>query len=170
MYIRDALLIRLPNIVATGTRGGLVQHIQLPENITNERFSWVPVSTNQNNRRGTVKELFKRECPQYKFIGIYTYIYIYIPYEEQDGSVPSCFLRVTWQLGTERVLQLNDYYYFIIQLMCQDDPNLTKEIRKHPHLFFDKLISWAATNALICKSIWFLRETQVNLSFILLFT
>ncbi|KER33952.1 hypothetical protein T265_12525, partial [Opisthorchis viverrini] len=29
------------NIVAAETRGGLVQHIQLPGNITNERFSWV---------------------------------------------------------------------------------------------------------------------------------
>ncbi|GAA51597.1 hypothetical protein CLF_106445 [Clonorchis sinensis] len=35
------------NIVATGTRGGLVQHIQLPENITNGRFSWVPALVNQ---------------------------------------------------------------------------------------------------------------------------
>ncbi|KER28104.1 hypothetical protein T265_05013 [Opisthorchis viverrini] len=34
----------ISNIVATETRGGLVQHIQLSENITNERFSWVPAA------------------------------------------------------------------------------------------------------------------------------
>ncbi|KAG5442495.1 hypothetical protein CSKR_113255 [Clonorchis sinensis] len=27
-------------------------------------------------------------------------------------SQPSCFIRVAWQLATERVLQLNDYHYF----------------------------------------------------------
>ncbi|KAG5441675.1 hypothetical protein CSKR_103189 [Clonorchis sinensis] len=28
---------------------------------------------------------------------------------QPDKSQPSCFLRVAWQLGTERVLQLNDF-------------------------------------------------------------
>ncbi|KER33469.1 hypothetical protein T265_00586 [Opisthorchis viverrini] len=27
-------------------------------------------------------------------------------------SQPSCFFRMAWQLGTERVLQLNNYYYY----------------------------------------------------------
>ncbi|KER33588.1 hypothetical protein T265_12563, partial [Opisthorchis viverrini] len=27
-------------------------------------------------------------------------------------SLPSCFLLVAWPLGTKRVLQLNDYYYY----------------------------------------------------------
>ncbi|KER29636.1 hypothetical protein T265_03750 [Opisthorchis viverrini] len=35
----------ISNILVTETLGGLVQHIQLPENITNERFSWVSVAT-----------------------------------------------------------------------------------------------------------------------------
>ncbi|KER32168.1 hypothetical protein T265_12864, partial [Opisthorchis viverrini] len=29
-------------------------------------------------------------------------------------SQPSCFLRVTWHLGIERVLQLGDYLFIII--------------------------------------------------------
>ncbi|KER30971.1 hypothetical protein T265_02656 [Opisthorchis viverrini] len=32
----------ISNVVVTEKSGGLVQHIQLPGNITNERFSWVP--------------------------------------------------------------------------------------------------------------------------------
>ncbi|KER22216.1 hypothetical protein T265_09639 [Opisthorchis viverrini] len=35
----------ISNIVATETWGSPVQHIQLPGNITNERFSWVPVAS-----------------------------------------------------------------------------------------------------------------------------
>ncbi|KER32928.1 hypothetical protein T265_01024 [Opisthorchis viverrini] len=38
------------NIVAIKTRGGLVQNIQLPGNITNERLSWVPVTDYRENK------------------------------------------------------------------------------------------------------------------------
>ncbi|GAA32767.1 transient receptor potential cation channel subfamily A member, partial [Clonorchis sinensis] len=44
--LRSALRIYMyrdiSNIVVTGTLGGLVQHIQLPGNITSERLSWFP--------------------------------------------------------------------------------------------------------------------------------
>ncbi|KER24693.1 LOW QUALITY PROTEIN: hypothetical protein T265_14357, partial [Opisthorchis viverrini] len=52
----------------------LVQRIQLPGNITKERFSWV--------------------------LGL----------GNLAVSQPSCFLRVAWQLGTERVPQLTDLH------------------------------------------------------------
>ncbi|KAG5454525.1 hypothetical protein CSKR_104879 [Clonorchis sinensis] len=40
--LRIYMYCDISNIVPAETRGGLAEHIQLPGNITNERFSWVP--------------------------------------------------------------------------------------------------------------------------------
>ncbi|KAG5449174.1 hypothetical protein CSKR_104723 [Clonorchis sinensis] len=36
-----------------------------------------------------------------------------------DGSRPSCFLQVAWQLGAERVIQLNDVFCWLVDFCDQ---------------------------------------------------
>ncbi|KAG5453792.1 hypothetical protein CSKR_113318 [Clonorchis sinensis] len=60
-------------------------------------------------------------------------------------SQPSCFLRVAWQLGTRRVLQLNDFLLqpqYIYGCLCFD---FTTDVET----------MLTSRNTLICKPIWF---------------
>ncbi|KER21064.1 hypothetical protein T265_10533 [Opisthorchis viverrini] len=68
----------ISNIVATETRGGLAQHIQLPGHITNERFSWVLFETKFTIEQGSktlicnlVTKTGHRSSPERVFLEIH---------------------------------------------------------------------------------------------------